>query len=85
MKKHMVKRLVYIGANDKLIGNTEYDGHLTNDNILGSVHEIGKTAWMYGHLWLLKDDVPTYRIEVQEFYHLTKRWYERLLDAVKRI
>jgi len=86
MKKIMVKRLVYInGQGEQIIGGTEYDGHLTDENILGSIHEIGKTAWIGSNLWVLHAGKPIMRIEVMPFYQFEKRWYEILLDAVRRI
>ena len=87
MKKTMIKRLVYTSGNtgEEFIGANEYDGHLTDANILDSIHEVGKTAWMGDILWLLRDDVPTYRISVECFYQYTKSWFDLLLDAVRRI
>ena len=87
MKKVIVKRLVYyIPATDETFyGGEEYDGHLTDENILGAIHEVGKTAWMGETLWLLVDDAPTYRIDVEKFYQYTKSWFDLLLDAVRRI
>ena len=48
MKKILIKRLVYTcgRTGEELIGANEYDGHLTDANILGSIHEVGKTAWI---------------------------------------
>lgn len=69
MKIIKVKRLVYskLGSNEVIYGGVEYDGNLSDENILGSVHEYKKTEWLpttwigpgdkweYG-LWLLKPD-----------------------------
>ena len=86
MKKIQIKRLVYINCyGEEYIGGIEYDCTLTDNNILGSIHEIGKTAWIENTLWLLCDGVPTYRITVQPFIQYQKRWYETVLDAVRRI
>ena len=87
MKKILIKRLVYTcgRTGEELIGANEYDGHLTDANILSSIHEVGKTAWIGQALWLLRNGVPTYRITVFPFYQYQKRWYELLLDAVRRI
>jgi len=87
MKKILIKRLVYTcgRTGEELIGANEYDGYLTDANILGSIHEVGKTVWIGQALWLLRDSVPTYRITVFPFYQYQKRWYELLLDAVRRI
>jgi len=86
MKKIMIKRLVYInGQGEQIIGGTEYDGRLTDENILGSIHEVGKTAWIGNNLWVLHAGKPIMRIEVMPFYQFEKRWYEILLDAIRRI
>ena len=43
MKKIMVKRLIYTNGNGiSHIGGHEYDGRLTDDNILCAIHEVGK-------------------------------------------
>ena len=69
MKKIKVKRLMYskLGSSEIIYGGKEYDGHLTDENILDSIHEIGKTEWLATNwigpgdkwedeLWLLKPD-----------------------------
>ena len=68
MKRIKVKRLVYSkpDSGEVLYGGEEYDGNLTDDNILGAIHEVGKTEWhptywvdsyQWGNeLWLLKPD-----------------------------
>ena len=86
MKKIQIKRLVYINCyGEEYIGGSEYDSALTDNNILGSIHEVGKTTWIGDTLWLLCDGVPAYRITVQPFIQYQKRWYETVLDAVRRI
>ena len=85
MKRITIKRLVFCRGDEYIIGATEYDGHLSDENILGSFHEVGKTVvYPYG-MWLLKDGVPYYRVMVGKFYQYQKRWYELVLDAVRRI
>ena len=87
MKKITVKRLVYSipYTSEVMYGAEEYDSHLSNDNILGVIHEVGKTAWINGALWLLVNGAPTYRISVETFYQYTKSWFDLMLDAVRRI
>jgi len=86
MKRITIKRLVYVGPQgETLFGAEEYDANLSDDNILGLIHEVGKTAWMGETLWLLCDGAPTYRIDVERFYQYTKSWFDLLLDAVRRI
>lgn len=48
MKVIKVKRLVYskLGCSEVIYGGTEYDSNLSDENILGSVHELGKTKWL---------------------------------------
>ena len=44
MKKIVTKRVVYHDGNGKeIISNTEFDGNLSDENILGALHEIGRT------------------------------------------
>lgn len=87
MKKVAIKRLTYYAphTNEIFYGGQEYDSHLSDDNILGAFHEVGKTAWMGETLWLLQDGAPTYRINVERFYQYTKSWFDYLIDAVRRI
>lgn len=85
MKRTEIKRLVYVGPQgDILYGAEEYDARLTDDNILGAIHEIGKTAWIGEALWLLVEGTPAYRIDVEKFYQYTKSWFDLLIDAVRR-
>ena len=87
MKKVIVKRLVYhsLVTGETFLGAEEYDGRLTDENILGALHEEGKTAWVNNHLWLIRGDNLLYRITVEEFPQYTKSWYDLLLDAIRRI
>lgn len=86
MKKVIVKRLVYSNGNgDEKIGSVEYCGTLTDENILGSVHEVGKTQWIGESLWLMRNGIPAYRITVEAFPQYTKSWYDLILDAVRRL
>lgn len=86
MKKIIVKRLLYTDGNgNETIGGVEYCGTLSDNNILNSVHEVGKTQWIGSTLWLMRNGIPAYRITVIPFTQFQKRWYELLLDAVRRI
>lgn len=87
MKKVIVKRIVYSSpaSGETFYGATEYDGNLTDENILGAFHEVGKTAWVNGALWVIRGDDLVYRITVEEFPQYTKSWYDLLLDAIRRI
>lgn len=87
MRKTQIKRLAYYAPHtgEVIYGAEEYNAHLTDDNILGAIHEVGKTAWMGETLWLLVEGAPTYRITVERFFQYTKSWYDLLLDAVRRI
>ena len=87
MKKVIIKRIVYSSpaSGETFYGATEYDGHLTDENILGAFHEVGKTAWVNGVLWVIRGEDLLYRITVEEFPQYTKSWYDLLLDAIRRI
>ena len=69
MKRIPYKRLVYsaLGRAEVIYGAEEYDGHLSDNNILVMIHEVGKTEWRSTNwtgpgdtwedeLWLLKPD-----------------------------
>lgn len=87
MKKIVTKRLVYTNAMGHVCyGGTEYDGHLSDENILGSIHEVNKTVWDNGCLWLLDHaGVPKYFITVEKFYYYQKTLFDYILDIIKRI
>lgn len=78
MKKNIIKRIVYHSPNSGtvLIGAEEYDNHLTNDNILGAIHEIGKTKWIGSELWAIRGNELIYRITVEQFTQYQKSWYD---------
>lgn len=87
MKKTTIKRLVYYSpaSGDVFYGGEEYDGHLTDENILGAIHEVGKTAWYNNCLWTVRGNELIYRITVEEFVQYTKSKLDLLLDAIRRI
>ena len=86
MRKIIVKRLVYTGGNGIThIGGTEYDGNLTDDNILGAVHEIGKTLWIGNKLWLMRNGIPIYWITVEPFVQYQKTFIDTIMDMIRRI
>ena len=86
MKKRIVKRLVFTNKyGGGYIGADEYDGHLTDDNILGAFHEVGKTVWQGHNLYMLVDGEPLLRVHVDTFEQFTKSWYDYVLDAIRRI
>ena len=80
MRKITVKRLMYHSPNSGrvIIGGCTYDGNLTDENILGSVHELGKTQWINGQLWLMRDDDLLYRITVESFTQYQRTWFDTL-------
>lgn len=84
MKKIKIKRLTFSNSNEYLIGSTEYDGRLSNSNILNSFHELGKTEIHGFGLFLLKDGVPRYLVRVETFYRYEKSWYNYLWDWIRR-
>ena len=100
MKTKKVKRLVYYKpwTQEVFIGGEEYDGALTDSNILGAIQTVGKTVWMYENdpyvkkeLWLLRPHpsnplvkLPEYKIEVQEYYIEVPTWWDKLLRALRK-
>lgn len=87
MKKTTVKRLVYHSpaSGEVFYGGEEYDGHLTDENILGAIHEIGKTVWYGNNLWAIRGNDLIYRITVEEFTQYTKSKFDLFLDAIRRL
>lgn len=87
MKKTTIKRLVYYSpaSGEVFYGGEEYDGRLTDENILGAIHEVGKTAWYGDSLWTVRGNDLIYRITVEEFIQYTKSKLDLLLDAIRRI
>lgn len=87
MKKTIVKRIMYHSpaSGETFYGATEYDGNLTAENILGAFHEIGKTQWVNGHLWVVRDGQLIYRLSVEDFVQYTKTRFDLFLDAIRRI
>jgi hypothetical protein len=87
MKKTVIKRLVYHSpaSGEVFYGGEEYDGCLTDENILGAIHEVGKTVWYRDSLWTVRGNDLVYRITVEQFVQYTKSTLDLLLDAIRRI
>lgn len=90
MKRIKVKRLMYhhLGTNEITYGGEEYDGNLTDYNILGTIFTLGKHEWhpgMEGIYQLNANGELVYRITVETFYQYQKSWYNVLADNIKRI
>lgn len=87
MKKIIVKRLMYHSpaSGDTFCGGETFDGNLSDDNILGAIHEVGKTTWVGDQLWAIRGNDLVYRITVEEFVQYQKRWFELLWDQIRRI
>lgn len=95
MKKIAVKRIIYAPNYSALwreqlsadigIGGEEYDGKLTDYNILGAMVEVGKWKWAssYGDCLVRKDGLQY--AKVHTFYQYQKSWYNLLADSIKRI
>ena len=88
MKIIKVKRLIYskLCSSEVLYGGVEYDGNLSDENILGSVHELGKTEWLptnwvgpgdkyENELWLLKPDPNNPKIKYPVYRILVDTFY----------
>jgi hypothetical protein len=66
--KKMVKRLVYTSGDGRtVIGGYEYDAHLSDANILGSLYEPGRTTWIGNSLWTIYRGRPVCKITVELF------------------
>ena len=90
MKRIKVKRLLYksLLTGEVHLGAAEYDSHLTNENILGVIYEVGKHEWhpgMEGIYQVNANDELVYRITVETFNRYQKSWYNLLWDWVRRI
>lgn len=88
MKTIKVKRLAYshLGTEEILYGGEEYDGNLSDENILGSIHEIGKTEWLATNwtgpgdtwtkeLWLLIPDSNNPQIKYPTYHIFVDTFY----------
>lgn len=87
MKRVKIKRLLYHSpASGEIFYSAEqFDGNLTDYNILCAFYEVGKTAWIGDNLWLLRDNIPIYRITVESCIQYQKTWFDLMLDAIRRI
>ena len=90
MKRVVTKRLLYKSmlTGEIYLGATEYDGHLTNENILGAIYEVGKYEWCPYCLSLYQKNQNgdlVYQIYVEQFEYAVKSWYNLLADSIKRI
>ena len=90
MKRIITKRLMYrnLVTNEISYGAEEYDGHLTNENILGAIYTLGKHEWCSNAFALYQFNNRgelVYQITIEEFTHYQKSWYNLLSDSIKRI
>ena len=92
MKMVEKKRLImYCPWTDEvIIGAQEFDASLSDENILGLLHEVGKTEWLPTYpgtheLWHLGENhMPDYKIEVEIFYVEVPTWFDRIKDIFRR-
>ena len=98
MKRIVKKRLSYYcpWTKEVMYGAIEFDGNMSDENILGSVHEKGKTAWLptypdYPELWLLKPlpanprvRQPVYKIEVDSYVVEVPSFFDKLKAALRK-
>lgn len=90
MKRIKVKRLLYKNmlTSEVHLGATEYDGYLTNENILGAIYEVGKHEWCPHNLSLYQKNQNgdlVYQIYVEQFECAEKSWYNFFWDWIRRI
>lgn len=96
MRKIAIKRIIYsedygslwheMLPSSIIIGSEEYDGRMSDFNILGAMIEIGKWDWAssYGDCVMRVDGVRMYA-KVHTFYQYQKSWYNLLWDWIRRI
>lgn len=94
MKKIRIKRLIYtaLDTGEVMYGCEQYDGHLTDENILGMIHTEGKSIFndaglVHGQSSLIwfKDNLPAYKVTVESCYQYEKTTFDLLKDNIKRI
>ncbi len=94
MKKIMKKRVIFYcpWTGEKIIGAEEFDGTLSDDNILDAFHETGKTMWCpthpdYDELWYLKPcgkvRLPYYKVLIDDFYIEVPTFWDRIKNALR--
>lgn len=90
MKRIVIKRLMYrnLVTNELSYGAEEYDGHLSNENILGAVYTLDKHEWCPHTLALYQlnsNGELVYQITIEKFEQYQKSWYNLFWDWVRRI
>lgn len=94
MKQIKVKRLMYhnLATNEIAYGGEEYDGNMTDENILGCIHEVGKSLFYdrgytsnQSYLILMRDGLMTHKVTVETFTQYQKSRFDLFLDALRRI
>lgn len=96
MKKIMKKRVIFYcpWTEELVIGAEEFDGALSDDNILGAFYETGKAIWRptihpdYDELWYLKETkmglrLPYYKVEIDNFYIEVPTFWDKIKDALR--
>lgn len=96
MKKIMKKRIILYcpWTKEEIIGAEEFDGTLSDDNILEAFHEVGKTVWMWENdpfyqteLWYLKEQygikMPYYKVGIDDFYIEVPTWWDRMKKSLR--
>lgn len=90
MKRIITKRLLYrnMATNELFYGGEEYDGHLTDYDILNNIYEPDKYEWCFHCVSLYQKNQNgdlVYQIYVEQFEYAVKSWYNLLADNIKRI
>lgn len=96
MRKIKKKRIILYcpWTKEVVIGAEEYDSALSDDNILGAFHEVGKTEWMWENdpfyqteLWYLKEQnglrTPYYKVDVSDFYIEVPSFWDKVRNALR--
>jgi len=96
VKKIRKKRIILYcpWTKEVIIGAEEFDSSLSNNNILGAFHEVGKTVWMWENdpfyqteLWYLKEQnglrVPYYKVDISDFYIEVPSFWDKVKNALR--
>lgn len=89
MKKIQIKRVCLVSpTGERMDFAQDFIGTLSDEAVLGTFHEIGKTIWIGESLYKIQRNegiIRHYRYEVYPVTQYVKSWYNVLLDAVRRI
>jgi len=94
VKKIKKKRIILYcpWTDEEIIGAEEYEGYLSDENIIGIYYEVGKAQWYpthpdYDELWYLKEQngikIPYYKVGVSDFYIEVPSFWDKVKNALR--